>query len=1124
MNGVNGSSGRPSVGLNSSPLVQNQTEVKAEKGNLLVRKLVASIKGVAGKQKGNFQPLTASTSDTPIPLTFTPESYMVTLEPPTDAKGKQKLAMDARLAAYPYHRSLDGVNKVTDDSISRGTWELAKPLATDAGKAAQLSVKGSKGFVYDKKTGLTAYVFYKGVPKGSSARPEVRIVFGGTTSGKKTGGLVKRLLLNRTFSLKQWIANGKNALLGKIPDSYKQAEAFTKKVQDLISKDEKYEGAELSVSGHSKGGGEAAFAAISLNKDSLNAGANTKPIQAICFSSTELGSNIHDNFSEWQKDNASRHVTHYHIEGDAVPNASKVFGGLGHLGKVITVPSDSKISGPLDRHGQFNRHINHYAKSEFSSYESVRNSLVQNYGEIIAGKVLPKRVGRPLKARKVKKLQKTAARLKSSIDKQNHKHVGKWGDISNPQSLASKLFEKHNGFPSQQLPDYERSRLEQHIEQAFFQYGDHKIATDEAGWVIEGVFAMHQSGFAEVAAETVKLLGVERPFSTHLEAWENNPNLSAKSRSLLQAFCYNSSQSARLKWQSPFNQLDKEGWSEQIENTNNHIGRLKRDVEVLEPGGAQDLGNMRQALALDIYQQISHAEKHVSYLLALGDLDFRTPDRLKEAKERNFDTALKVIDGAQTKGLEPEKYDRLEALKKELKAEKVQLREGTSNAPPHMKAAIKIHAKKLRGRMVAAGLKPKNIKQAWKHSGAEVSNSRQWNTIEKVIPVRTSSGAHIYKGTLTPAAQMRMTSSGDTQKGPRDPFTISYEGKGRCSTGSSEAEHVINLYSSSLTGEGGSKLYSGLRSGTLAPVKANEEVDSKTIAKNRAKELLQAAFVEKYNQLTREEQDKVIDGEPLTFDMVSSSMLSPDSVRHKTGIHDDELSFQTLQREALQELCQSPSQKLEVYDDSGWPSNVNVNIRLATLNIPVNSLGLNPLQSTLGQTWKEADKENDAGLKVLLGNTHPDSDIGGMVGDWLRRNESGPKTEKEKVFQLAGQIRNIYTERRHHSEGADAYKLVERVQLLAFMIGAVPHMNCKSGKDRTGEADARTRQLAAEVDQLGYVPDPDAPLTRDHQEAVQTFLFGAGNLEVQQQNINVPAYKTMMGRAEAGDALFGILH
>lgn len=327
-------------------------------------------RGLPGKLRGHFQSLHQQPPEvTPKLVSKTAKAYAVEVPPLTDAEQKIQLAIDAEIAAFPYHRSLDKIAQASQLSennpdiepeagkhLKSGKWDIARPLALAAGKAAGLSTKGSEGFIYDKKSGLTAYVLHNPTSK---PKPEVRLVFGGTTSGKTTGGLIKRSLLNRGFTLRQWIANGKNAVLGKTPDSYRQASELTQKVQRFIATDPKYKDYTLTVSGHSKGGGEAAYAALSQEE----------PVHAICFSSAELGKEMRESIPEETRANAAAHIHHYYIEGDAVPTMGdnaliKKTGKPGHIGKVTTLPADDEGAGGLDRHDQFVRHIHHFAKSD----------------------------------------------------------------------------------------------------------------------------------------------------------------------------------------------------------------------------------------------------------------------------------------------------------------------------------------------------------------------------------------------------------------------------------------------------------------------------------------------------------------------------------------------------------------------------------------------------------------------------------------------------------------------------------------------------------------------------------------------------------------------------------------
>ncbi|USE35054.1 hypothetical protein [Endozoicomonas sp. SCSIO W0465] len=314
-----------------------------------------------GRVRGFFQSLFGKPPETVETLIAkSSKSYAVKSEPPVSAEKKFQLAIDAQIAAFPYHRSLEKVASATemvksqpgiDPEVAKhlnfGQWDTARPLALDAAKVTGLSVKGSEGLIHDKKSGLTAYILHNPVTK------EVRLVFGGTTSGESTGGLGKRALLNGIFSLNQWIANAKNAVLGKTPDSYEQARQLTQNVQMMVASDPVYNGFTFTVSGHSKGGGEAAYAALSLDK----------PVKAICFSSAELGKEMRDSIPEKTKAQAARYITHYNIQGDIVPNIGRVAHGLGHIGKVTTLPAEHSWNSPLDRHDKFTRHINNFVTS-----------------------------------------------------------------------------------------------------------------------------------------------------------------------------------------------------------------------------------------------------------------------------------------------------------------------------------------------------------------------------------------------------------------------------------------------------------------------------------------------------------------------------------------------------------------------------------------------------------------------------------------------------------------------------------------------------------------------------------------------------------------------------------------
>lgn len=755
---------------------------------------------------------------------------------------------------------------------------------------------------------------------------------------------------------------------------------------------------------------------------------------------------------------------------------------------------------------------------------SVRNKLVQEYGSSIGETVMAKVRNRPLNAREIVKLHDKATRLQDQIKAKNRQHSKEWGNMSNPDSMAAKLFTRKHGFSSVMLPDYEKKRLSQHIEQSFYSRADHQISKAEAKSLIAGVFSNCSPGFAEATPETARVLEHETEgaplYPDVFTQWQYRQPFAVNTRNVLHNFRSLSSQSARLQWESPFDELNIKSWTKQISATQTHIDKLELTVQHLSQN--KELPEVvQQALLLDLYTQTKKAKTHIQYLQALQACDFRSADNMFMARMHNLTTARQVVDEMLAKTDLPEKKRaRVEALRAELDQDITGLRQDSGEEILFMRKAINAHAKGLRDRLVKAGLPAKQVGKHWKKVALAASNSKEWLPIEKILPVRTDDGVALYKGTITPAAKIRLHAPGQPE-GSRDPFTVSYQQMGRSSATRTEPEHAVNLAESRLTTDDGRVLYDGLRSGTLTPPTGTPRIDN--IVESRAKELLQAAIVKKLQQLPADQQQSILSGkEPINFDMVSCSMLSPDKVRNFTGLLADEFTMQTLQSQALARLCSEPL-SISLTDSLGDPHNVTANIRLTTVNVPVNEFGFNPLLAAGGKTWQTSDSENDKGFTALFGDIQPDAELGGIVGEWLT-GAGADSAERDKVIELAKQIRTMYSRREHHTEGVNAYKLVERVQLLAFMIGAVAHMNCKSGKDRTGEADARTRQLASEVDRLGYVPAYNAPWTRSHREAVQTFVTGAGNLEVQMQNINVPAYKTATGKDELGNAVFQIVH
>ncbi|WP_257254373.1 MULTISPECIES: hypothetical protein [unclassified Endozoicomonas] len=210
----------------------------------------------------------------------------------------EALSVEARIAAYPYKKSIHGAG-LCDKKILHEikSWDTHRPLALAAGKAAGLSSKGAEGCVFDKKTGLTAYI----LRNPETSPPEVRIVFGSWDALKKPEELSHTSRFKKAFTLVRWLRNLRNVRRKSVPESFKQASELTRQVQKLMQKNSTFKGWTLKLSGYEKGGAQASYAAVSQDK----------VLPARCFSSEFLSRDIINSLDEDKQRAASEAIIHY---------------------------------------------------------------------------------------------------------------------------------------------------------------------------------------------------------------------------------------------------------------------------------------------------------------------------------------------------------------------------------------------------------------------------------------------------------------------------------------------------------------------------------------------------------------------------------------------------------------------------------------------------------------------------------------------------------------------------------------------------------------------------------------------------------------------------------------------
>ncbi|WP_416041767.1 lipase family protein [Edwardsiella ictaluri] len=267
---------------------------------------------------------------------------------------KSTLIADVTLANFPYSQNQNELRVATTKGWEIGAGKLLQDQSVGPGQKNL----GENGIL--TKSGLTAYLFINERTK------EARVVFGGTTSGEKAGDLTTRTRGNFTATVRQWLANIRNVFSGT-PDSYREAAQL---VKDL-NQNQKLSGYTLSVSGHSKGGGESAYAALML-------GAQTgKPVTSINFSSAELGPQLKRNIADElakkgvppedivSKFNAlGKNILHVNIKGDPVPSMHKLFGSISNIGKTLSLPNDNQSGLHLSEHVDFCSRVTNWAHSE----------------------------------------------------------------------------------------------------------------------------------------------------------------------------------------------------------------------------------------------------------------------------------------------------------------------------------------------------------------------------------------------------------------------------------------------------------------------------------------------------------------------------------------------------------------------------------------------------------------------------------------------------------------------------------------------------------------------------------------------------------------------------------------
>ncbi len=229
--------------------------------------------------------------------------------------------------------------------------------------------------------------------------------------------------------------------------------------------------------------------------------------------------------------------------------------------------------------------------------------------------------------------------------------------------------------------------------------------------------------------------------------------------------------------------------------------------------------------------------------------------------------------------------------------------------------------------------------------------------------------------------------------GAQDIFPNAYQGKGVCSSDTTNTRHATNLWMSTLNVHENGKdktLFCGIRHGVLSPYHVKDPILRQVGAENRAREVFTAALFSQPTLLT-----KALQGEAVSLRLVSVGLLTTSSIAGK------EDAMVQDQMRAWQSLTQPGNMiHLNIRDKEGELRTVKIKPEVAAFNTGVNELALK-----LGLGHQASDNYNIEALHQLLGHDlRPEARPGGWVGEWLAQHPDNYAV----VNTLARQIKDIW--------------------------------------------------------------------------------------------------------------------
>ena len=783
-----------------------------------------------------------------------------------------------------------------------------------------------------------------------------------------------------------------------------------------------------------------------------------------------------------------------------------------------------------------------------TTVDQLKSRLQQRYGRAIeqkvAGKLPP---NTPLAERRVAALEKKARKLLGEYQSANRKHLKSWIKDETSAGLVARQFELVTGYRWDTIPAHERRYMVDQVRLVLAQ-SQEKLTQKQAAYLAGQYLQQHQSMFTRFCPETAGLLqeltDLKPPIiGGHLLVWAaaerdsvesdgDTGGLSKNDLQVIQNFHYLNNKVMAIVSSSSLEDTEAASYHEQIEavkKLNLMLMQCMEDVEDFTEKLPLELCN---AMIHDLERSLDATNDYKRQLQVNAEGDPRRAEQWQKLRLTELKAARQLVTDElgmygeleKITDLSPKDRRRVGTMGEvlgELEGKITAIESGTDKTK-FPKEETRRYQKHIENFLRNAGFSQSEASERMRHYRTQQLINMKWEPIVKKMVVQLDGKMHECESLITPAACLKLDLH-ERPEGKYDVFPVQYEGTGRPSSNPTEARHAVNLNETRLQVDGHEE-FRGLRSATLSSYRIKDDSERWAANVARAKELVVAA-VRMQITSSAENRKAAAAGEKIPVKLFSTSLLSPDRARHITHIHDDELTMQQEQVQALNYVVRKIQEEdcIAVTESNGDPCEVEVDLDLITCNFGVNNVSLNPVQRRLMGAWGACEAENREALQKLVGSTEPGEAIGGWVSEYLDKEQLSEE-EQIVIVELVEQIRQMYTSESYKEEGQDAYDMVERLQYLAYRIKAVPHINCKSGKDRTGEADAAIKRFVTQVSVNGYVPDPDLPMSREEQILVQQFALGSGSIELQQQNLNKPGYKTQVGKSALGDYAYRVTH